>query len=58
MCRNADYNVIDARARVTGRDFLMKIWMLIASTPVSIGISHEEIPTSTQSMIQRHTAGA
>lgn len=48
LCGDANYAVIDARARVTGRDFLMKIWMLIASTPLSIGISHEEIPTATQ----------
>ena len=48
LCLDANYNVIDARARVTGRDFLMKIWKLIASTPLSIGISHEKIPAPTQ----------
>lgn len=48
LCSNVDYNVIDARDRVTGRDFLMKIWRLIASTPLSVGICHEDIPTATQ----------
>ena len=50
-CANFDYEVIDARARVTGRDFLMKIWQLIASTPLCVGICHEEIPFSTQANI-------
>lgn len=50
-CANFGYEVIDARARVTGRDFLMKIWQLIASTPLCVGICHEEIPFSTQANI-------
>ena len=50
-CANFDYEVIDVRARVTGRDFLMKIWQLIASTPLCVGICHEEIPFSTQANI-------
>ena len=48
LCRNAHYQVIDARDEVTGRDFLMKIWKLIASTPLSVGICHEDIPSITQ----------
>ena len=48
LCSNADYNVIDAGDRVTGRDFLMKIWKLIASTPLSVGVCHEDIPSATQ----------
>lgn len=48
LCRTAHYQVIDARDEVTGRDFLMKIWKLIASTPLSVGICHEEIPSITQ----------
>ncbi len=50
-CSNFDYQVIDASSRVTGRDFLLKIWKLIASTPLSIGICHEDIPQSTQANI-------
>ena len=51
LCGNANYTVIDARSRVTGRDFLMKIWRLIASAPLSIGICHEDIPATTQANI-------
>ncbi len=51
LCLNANYEVIDASSRVTGRDFLLKIWKLIASSPLSIGICHEEIPESTQANI-------
>ena len=48
---NLDYGVIDASARVTGRDLLIKIWKLIAATPVSIGVVHSEIPAKTQANI-------
>jgi len=51
ICNNASYKVIDANSSVTGRDFLLKIWRLIASAPLSIGICHEEIPASTQANI-------
>ncbi len=50
-CDPFDYTVIDARARVTGRDFLLKIWHLIASVPLSVGILHEDIPQITQANI-------
>lgn len=50
-CKPYGYKVIDAQAKVTGRDFLLKIWRLIAATPVSIGIVHEDIPDSTQANI-------
>ena len=50
-CNNADYQVIDASSRVTGRDFLLKIWKLIVSVPLSIGICHEDIPQTTQANI-------
>ena len=48
LCRAANFQVIDARTQVTGRDFLLKIWKLIASTPLSVGVCHEEIPADTQ----------
>jgi hypothetical protein len=51
ICNGSDYSVIDASSRVTGRDFLLKIWKLIASAPLSIGICHEEISFQTQSNI-------
>ena len=50
-CRLIRYGVIDANSRVTGRDFLLKIWKLIASTPLSVGILHEDMPIQTQANI-------
>lgn len=47
ICHQYDYKVIDAGIEVTGRDFLLKIWRLIASTPIAIAISHEEFPLPT-----------
>ena len=51
VCRDGGYEVIDARMHVTGRDFLLKIWRMIASTPFAVGVCHEEIPFSTQANI-------
>ena len=51
LCGNGGYEVIDASARVTGRDFLLKIWAMIASTPLAVGVCHEEMPFSTQANI-------
>ena len=50
-CRAAGFTVIDAHSRVTGRDFLLKIWKLVASTPLSVGIVHENIAPTTQANI-------
>lgn len=50
-CRERSYTVIDAQTKVTGRDFLIKIWRLVASSPLSVGILHEEIPQTTQANI-------
>lgn len=50
-CELIGYSVIDAQTRVTGRDFLLKIWRLIASAPLSVGVLHEDIPESTQANI-------
>jgi len=47
ICESYDYKVIDASIEVTGRDFLFKIWKLIATTPISIAISHEDFPLAT-----------
>jgi hypothetical protein len=35
LCRDGGYEVIDARTQVTGRDFLLKIWRMIASSTTS-----------------------
>lgn len=51
VCISFDYSVIDASARVTGRDFLLKIWRQIASAPLAIGVAHEDIPAASQANI-------
>jgi hypothetical protein len=50
-CRNKKYVVIDAGTRVSGRDFLIKIWKMIASSPLAVGVIHESIPATTQANI-------
>jgi len=50
-CRKSKYVVIDAGTRITGRDFLIKIWKMIASSPVAVGVVHETIPAITQANI-------
>lgn len=47
LCVSENYKIIDASTEVTGRDFLLKIWKLIASSPISIGVCHEKIPPAT-----------
>jgi len=50
-CKKNKYKVVDASTRVSGRDFLIKIWKMIASSPVAIGVVHESIPATTQANI-------
>lgn len=50
-CKKYEYSVIDAAAKITGRDFLLKIWRQIASAPLAVGIVHEDIPSATQANI-------
>ena len=51
VCRAHEYDVVDANTTVTGRDFLLKIWKLIAETPLSIGVVQRNIPARTQANI-------
>lgn len=51
VCKKFDYSVIDASSRVTGRDFLLKIWRQIASVPLAVGVVHEAIPVTSQANI-------
>ena len=51
VCKKFDYSVIDASNRVTGRDFLLKIWRQIASVPLVVGVVHEAIPATSQANI-------
>lgn len=37
LCSDVNFEVIDASLRVTGRDFLLRIWKLIALRPLSMG---------------------
>lgn len=50
-CAVHNCKVIDANSRITGRDFLLKIWNLIASVPLAIAIIHEDLPYTTQGNI-------
>ena len=51
VCESAGFTVIDATTKITGRDFLLKIWKQIAATPLAVGVCHEKIPQKTQSNI-------
>lgn len=51
ICKNLNFTVIDATTKITGRDFLLKIWKQIAAVPLAIAICHEKIPQKTQSNI-------
>src|SRR5215211_3503591 len=39
--------LIDANSRITGRDFLFKIWNMIVAVPLAVAIVHEEMPVKT-----------
>ena len=41
-CTDAGYEVIDARTQVTGGEFLLKIWRMIASVPFAVAVCHEQ----------------
>jgi hypothetical protein len=51
VCDDFGYSVIDATTRITGRDFLNKIWRQIASAPLAVGVVHEDIPETSQANI-------
>lgn len=38
---------IDANSRVTGKDFLDKIWRIIVSVPIGVAIIHEDMSAKT-----------
>ena len=43
--------IIDAQSRVTGGDYLIKIWQLLISAPIGIAIVHHEMSPETLSNI-------
>lgn len=51
VCKTFDYKIIDANSEITGKDFLLKIWKLIASSPLLIGICHKDTSEITQANI-------
>lgn len=50
-CKKVNYSVTDANARLTGRDFLLKIWQLIAATPLSVAVIDDAVSDSTKANI-------
>lgn len=50
-CQSIKYSMIDASTITTGKDFLLKIWKLIASVPICVVVLSEETPVSTQANI-------
>ena len=42
-----DYEVITAVDIVGGRDILLKIWKMLAASPIALGVLHERIPSKT-----------
>ncbi len=51
LLTKCDINEIDAGSKVTGRDFLLKIWDMIISVPLGIAIIHENMSPQTLSNI-------
>src|SRR3989338_4764142 len=45
------FRVIDANHKITGKDFLLKIWELIVSVPVGVAILSDEIDEATKENI-------
>jgi len=48
---NFDMQLIDATTQITGRDFLLKIWRMIASIPLAVGVVCKGMPATTVSNI-------
>jgi len=51
ILKQHDINLIDADSEVTGGDFLIKIWLMIAAVPLAVAVVHEEMKPSTLSNI-------
>ncbi len=49
--RDVGIEAIDANTEITGKDFLLKIWRLIASVPLGIGIVTKDLSASTMANI-------
>jgi len=42
-----DIKLIDADSKVTGKDFLLKIWSLLLAVPLGVAVIHEKMRTET-----------
>ena len=40
-----DIKLIDADSKVTGKDFLLKIWSLLLAVPLGVAVIHEKMRT-------------
>jgi hypothetical protein len=49
--RRAGFESVDADSRTTGKDYLLKVWLLALSCPVGIAIVHEAIRPQTMANI-------
>lgn len=47
VLKRYNFNVVDADSRITGRDFLLKIWKLVLSVPLGIALVHESMSPQT-----------
>ncbi|MBA3423203.1 MAG: hypothetical protein H0U04_01440 [Rubrobacter sp.] len=46
-----DIDLIDADSEITGGDFLIKIWLMLAAVPLAVAVVHEDMKPSTLSNI-------
>ena len=51
ICHEHGFEVVDAASKISGRDFLLKIWKMIASATLAIGICHEGLSAETRGNI-------
>jgi hypothetical protein len=51
LFRRAGYRVVDASSVTTGKDFLLKIWLLAAACPIGIAIVHKGISPETMANV-------
>ena len=51
VLKSLGYSEIDASSKVTGRDFLLKIWQIALSVPIGIGIITEKFSPQTYANI-------
>ena len=48
LLEERQFGLIDANTQITGRDFLLKIWRMIAAVPLAIAVVHKGIRPNTR----------